>query len=420
MRAARRTLLIALTLLLPAPAVTAAGAATDLFRERQRAVYQIRVIDVASGDKATIGSGFAVSDDGLIATNFHVVSDYVHDPEKYRLEYLALDDSVGPLTLEGIDVVHDLAVVKADISGAGHFRLGGGELAQGDRIYSMGNPRDLGMTIIEGTYNGYVSVSRYRKILFSGSLNPGMSGGPAMAGSGEIIGVNVSTGGEQISFLVPVEFLRKLLADVQSRGEQDPAGFKAGIGAALLADQADFYQEFIARPFKTEPFGDFSLPVRLTDAVKCWGHTLDDDDDERYVASHKHCATEDSIFVRSDLRTGEFFYDYEWMTPGDLNLSQFYFAVEQRFDHRGHYNVSEADDTGDYACENAFIRLAGHAFKISTCRRGYSEYPGLYDLLLLMVSVDMNDRALLVKLGASGIGGSQATRLLRRFLESIQ
>ena len=55
----------------------------------------------------------------------------------------------------------------------------------------MGNPHDLGMTIIEGTYNGLIQTSRFQKILFSGSLNSGMSGGPAMDDKGRVIGVGV-------------------------------------------------------------------------------------------------------------------------------------------------------------------------------------------------------------------------------------
>jgi len=418
-RVALRALLAGCVLvLLPPPGALAAGTASDLFRERQALVYQIRVIDAASGDKAAIGSGFTVTADGHIATNFHVVADYVHEPEKYRLEYLARDERTGPLTLRAVDVVHDLAILQAVIDDPDHFPLHEGRLAKGDRIYSMGNPHDLGMTIVEGTYNGRVSIARYRKILFSGSLNRGMSGGPAMTAGGEIMGVNVATGGEQLSFLVPAAYLAALLDSLAERGPA--ADFKAGIAAALGADQAAFYGAFLDEPLPTEAFGDFQLPAKLGEVLKCWGHTLDDREDERYVTVQKHCATEDQIFIEDDFHTGELFYDYEWLTPGELNLLQFYHAVEQRFDHRTHYNVSDRDDATDYRCENAFLRVAGHAFKASTCQRAYTDYPGLFDLLFLLASVDMDDRALVLRIGATGIGAGESVRLLRRFLESIR
>ena len=53
-----------------------------------------------------------------------------------------------------------------------------GRLPKGERIYAMGNPLDLGFTIVEGTYNGLVDKSYDERIHFSGAINPGMSGGP--------------------------------------------------------------------------------------------------------------------------------------------------------------------------------------------------------------------------------------------------
>lgn len=43
-------------------------------------------------------------------------------------------------------------LMKADTGRTDHFRLHSGPLDKGDRIYSMGNPRDLRMTIVEGTW----------------------------------------------------------------------------------------------------------------------------------------------------------------------------------------------------------------------------------------------------------------------------
>lgn len=47
---------------------------------------------------------------------------------------------------------------------------------KGADLYSLGNPLDLGFSIIEGTNNGVMKFSDDNNILFSGSLNPGMSG----------------------------------------------------------------------------------------------------------------------------------------------------------------------------------------------------------------------------------------------------
>ena len=93
------------------------------------------------------------------------------------------------------------------------LRPQGEPLEQGERIYSLGNPLDVGFAITEGNYNGLVQRSFYPRIFFGGALNPGMSGGPALDARGRVIGVNVAKrlDAEQVSFLVPAEFARALL-----------------------------------------------------------------------------------------------------------------------------------------------------------------------------------------------------------------
>src|SRR4029077_10835207 len=89
----------------------------------------------------------------------------------------------------------------------------GARPAQGERLYSMGNPLDLGFTVNEGTYNGLVGRSYNERIHFTAALNPGMSGGPTVTAGGLVVGINVATrrDGQLISFLVPARFAATLL-----------------------------------------------------------------------------------------------------------------------------------------------------------------------------------------------------------------
>src|SRR3982751_3128280 len=186
------------------PRSTAAERVYDFSRPR---IMQIRTLLSAAGRQSTIGSGFAVSADGYVITNYHVVSRFALDPRTYRLEFLAPDGSKGPLQLLAFDIAHDLAVVRMAKSGIPFMefdaRALSGTLPKGERIYAMGNPLDLGFTIVEGTYNGLVDKSYDERIHFSGSINPGMSGGPVAASDGSVVGVNVAKrlDGEQVGFL---------------------------------------------------------------------------------------------------------------------------------------------------------------------------------------------------------------------------
>lgn len=408
--------LFATLLILALPAARAAVTdAKALFEAANQSVFQIRVIDLASGDKFSLGSGFRVGEDGRLATNFHVVSSYVHEPEKYRLEAVDFRGTVLPLDLRAIDVVHDLAIVSATAAGGDALSLGAGELAKGDRIYSMGNPLDLGMTIIEGTYNGLVENSRYRNILFSGSLNSGMSGGPALDATGAVIGVNVSKGGEQISFVVPVRHLAALLE--KSESPPPPAGFDAEITAALLADQQAFYGEVLASD-TTRMLGDLRVVGKLHDSLRCWGHA-EDEPDEHYTAAHQHCTSEDEIFVSNELLLGDFRYDVELVSSAGLNRFQFYNLLEEEFEHRSFHNTTDSGEVTPYECHEDALALDSGNWKISSCVRAYRKLTGLFDASMVMISLDDPDRAALVKTSASGISRENALALFRKMVDSV-
>ena len=210
----------------PAMPAPVSASAQRLYSEARPNLLQVRTLLKGQDSQASVGSGFLVTDEGHILTNYHVVSEAALQPDRYRLVYSTADRREGALQLLGFDAIHDLAVVKPVDPAplAGHvglrFRPRDRALEQGERIYSLGNPLDVGFAVIEGTYNGLVERSFYPTIFFSGSLNPGVSGGPTLDSQGAVIGINVAArrDGEQVSFLVPAVFAEELLQ--QARGDR--------------------------------------------------------------------------------------------------------------------------------------------------------------------------------------------------------
>ena len=395
----------------------AQGTASKLFKQLKHQVYQIRVVDIESSDKNTIGSGFQISKNGHLATNFHVISSYVHEPKKFRLEYVSHDGSTGDIELLDVDVIHDLAIIKIKPLQKKYFRFNPKSLSKGERIYSMGNPHDLSMLIIEGNYSGQLQESRYKKILFSGSLNPGMSGGPAFDSNGKLIGVNVAKGGEQLSFLVPVAKLKILFRRSLKKGKEKD--FQKLIKSDLLKDQENFYNRILTKKWKSEELGDVSISAKLDESLKCWGHTVDKED-YLYKGVHKHCRSEDRIYINQDMYSGTFSYDYEWITTAKLNRFQFYSQVEKRFKQTSLSNAYEEKNITNYVCDSHFVNISKHSWKVSTCMREYKKYRGLYDVLLLLVSVDLNDKALLMKAGMSGVSKDNGIKFIKQFLQEVK
>ena len=99
-----------------------------------------------------------VSSDGLAITNYHVVSKLVLDPSRYVAEAVSTAGDRDDLTVLKIDVLHDLALVRINKR---HdwppLKISSKVLRQGERLYSLGNPLDLGFAISEGSFNGLIT-----------------------------------------------------------------------------------------------------------------------------------------------------------------------------------------------------------------------------------------------------------------------
>lgn len=385
------------------------------------AVYQVQVIDLTSDKKSSIGSGFQFSADGLLATNYHVVADAVQKPEGNRLEYLQEKGGRGSLKILIADVVHDLAILKMDTPGENFVALGKSTLPKGTKLFALGNPHDIGFTITEGIHNGPSSESFIDKIHFSGAINPGMSGGPALSHDGKVVGINVMTGGNQIGFLVPVEHLKTLLADYLAQ----PEGFDfskksaAYIESQLLGSQKKNFDKLLNEKWEPVPFGVISAPGRIHPAFKCWGAPAQEEKDP-FTHHISTCYSQDRLFLEEGFDTGAYSYRYDYLVgKKDLPLSRFYTLYENQFGALDDtYNAEEGDVT-NFDCNSRFIDLTPFRWKTSFCVRQYKKYPKLYDMHLYMALVGEGKRGLLVTLQAQGVSQENAQAFAKKFMSEI-
>jgi serine protease Do len=392
--------------------------ANEFFSAYHTCVYQIRVIDKSSGKKSCIGSGFAVSANGLFATNYHVVSDFVMEPGRYRLEYIAQSGATGPLRLLDVDVVHDLALVASDSVHGPFLALNENPLQKGSRIFSLGNPLDLGMTIIEGTYSGLIEGSLYDKIHFSGSLNPGMSGGPAIDTRGACIGVNVSTAGDEISFLVPARYLQALIDTVVNRDPHDPVNFTKRIETELYRNQDRYMERLLAGEWKHDTLGRCLVPREMGDIFKCWGETQHDSD-FLYTVSSVYCTNNDDIYLSSDFKTGSIEFSYHWYETGQLGSERFYRVLESRFATSDVPNFSAGKDLEDPQCNTQFVSLSGQDWKTTMCVWQYKKYPSLSDVVLKMALVTKQSQSMIIELTLLGVSEEKALAFCKKFMGAL-
>ena len=146
-----------------APTAPVSLSARKVYEQARSQLVQIRTVLKGRASQTSVGSGFFVTPQGHILTNFHVVSEAALKPEQHDLVYVTADGREAPLTILQLDVLHDLALLRAGdaapsaASGAGKrfdalaFRPANEPFAQGERIYSLGNPLDVGFAVTQGT-----------------------------------------------------------------------------------------------------------------------------------------------------------------------------------------------------------------------------------------------------------------------------
>jgi|GEM_PF-1223098 len=397
------------------------GKAQRIFEDSSPSVFQIRIIDIKSHAKATIGSGFRISNDGLFATNFHVISDVIDKPDQYLIEYFQKEEKIGELSIQAIDVANDLAILKGEESGKIPLRLGSSSLNQGQDVYPMGNPLDVGMVVVEGTYNGLIGGESYKQILLSASLNPGMSGGPAFDSEGNVIGVNVSIGGRNLSYLVPIEYLKKLRKTLEEEGPQSE--WKEIIQEQVLRRYGYWVEKALKTQWSLEDFGSLKIPRKILDQeTKCWGKSQLEEPEENkfFFYGLKQCESFKNIYLSSKAYTGFIGYAFYWLESESLNALEFYRRYSNRYANTKFYSNLSENEVTEFQCLDHFVKLADHDWKAAYCVRSYKKYPKLNDLMLSFAALGNSPRKYIIQIGLGGLNEQMSSRILKKFLGSIQ
>lgn len=188
-----------------------------------REIYTIRFGEQQL-EQLESGSGVVISDDGYIATNYHVIEDAdnisVLIPGKGRYE----------AELIGIDTLTDLALLKIEETDLVSISIGDSEeLRIGESVIAIGNPLGLQQTVTAGIISAVG-----RQLRFAGSeythtflqtdalINPGNSGGPLVNAGGEMIGINTAKvallGVEGIGLAVPSRTVIRVMDDLKEHG----------------------------------------------------------------------------------------------------------------------------------------------------------------------------------------------------------
>ena len=393
--------------------------ARSIFDQNRDSVAQIRVLLGRSDSHIATGTGFLVGAGGLMLTNYHVIADKALEPDTYRLEFVLPNGRRGALRILALDVVHDLAVVQGDLGDAKPLSFRESLLSKGDKVFSIGYPLGQGLTVTEGTYNGRSEEQYYEHFHFTGALNPGMSGGPALDVGGRVFGVNVAShrGGQLVSFLVPGKYAKRLVGRAGSVGQNEP-DFRREVGAQLRAHGEELMESLLKVAMGVEKLSEFNLPGKVGEFMQCGASTYRETERSYTVDSYR-CHTNSSLYIDPRLHTGMISFHHGVLRSTQLGALRFAHLQESRFES-GRGGSFDRKHHTRYACNDRVVALKGTRAKMVMCVRGYKRFEGLYDVVVKIATLGSGDRALHSQLNLDGVSFQAATAFARRYVETIE
>jgi hypothetical protein len=272
-------------------------------REAKGSVVSIVMSD-KDGHPLAQGSGFLISKDGHVVTNYHVIKSGTSAVVKLpNGTFFAVDGVLA------FDKNRDVAIIKAHGVDFHTLTLGDSDrLRIGEQVVAIGNPLSLESTVS----NGIVSAIRTVEdeggefVQITAPISPGSSGGPLFNMAGEVVGITTShlAGGENLNFAIPINDVKPMLLARLSKTHSLPdepelvsAEPTTGGSLASLTD--------------TETWLNQTLSFVNSENSKAW-MVPDDNLDEAYYELEVHaCKAEADKFPVRFFLTRRYEYSFE-------------------------------------------------------------------------------------------------------------
>ena len=182
-----------------------------------------------NSSSAVSGTGFIVSEDGYILTNYHVIELAAQNDKDVNV--ILYDGTRYTASIVGYEKYNDVAVLKIDATGLKPVSFGNSDsLAVGDLVYAVGNPLgELDFSMSTGHVSALdraitsdesgVAINMFQ---IDAAVNSGNSGGPVYNAAGEVVGIvtakYASTGVEGLGFAIPINDAVKIASDLITKG----------------------------------------------------------------------------------------------------------------------------------------------------------------------------------------------------------
>ncbi len=202
------------------------------------------------------GSGFILSDDGYILTNYHVVEEAVIGG--FNVTVTTYDGTVYVGRIAGSEEDSDVAVIKIEADGLTPVTFGSSEdLRVGDEVYAVGNPYGIleftmtagRISALDRTIATEEEEKAQKMFQIDAAVYSGNSGGPVYNAEGEVVGIvtakYVSSGMEGIGFALPINDVIPVVNELIDKGY---VSGKASLGLTFDSRYNTIYSRYYRLP----------------------------------------------------------------------------------------------------------------------------------------------------------------------------
>ena len=398
--------------------------ATQILAELRPSVVKVVIVSKTSGSEVGNGTGFVAGSDTLVVTNYHVASKSALLSNQFRLEYAANDGSKGNLKIVALDVVNDLALLRLDkpLIGGVPIKMSERNLNKGDTVLSMGYPLQKGLTIVSGTNNGQAEDNYQRLLHYSGAVNPGMSGGPAVDGAGNVVGVNVANirDAQLVSFLIPAEKVTNLLEQQLLQGSVTADFWRLEVGRQLHKHAEGLLATLLTKHLPTRKFDTYTSVDLEPLGYKCGGVRVEPSGKYRHDLDGRVCRTNSSVYVDGSTELGSIELYTGIRTNRGMSALRFAEVRATNFKLKKDLTDDPQKNRTGYECVDGLIKVNNLRAKSVACLRRDHRFEDLYDAVFIMHSVESDHQSMQVRVEMTAMPYAGTQAMIKRVMEGVQ
>lgn len=302
----------------------------DKLNRKMPSIGRIEVQGVIGKEKQSVGSGSLISTDGLVLTNYHVITGHLFNPKNTQLTVTFPNKDSIKANLKMVDIVNDLALIQLESTPQDLelIELNPKIPQAGEQVYSAGYPHGWSLTLLEGLFNNLTTNEFSPQYILSNALSAGMSGGPTFDTNGKMIAINVAAT-NKLSLVIPAKSAVNLI-DKYERTLKNTAfrNYSENIQAIrnlAIENYSEVVSKIIDAITKSENLriGSFNLPIK-NNLFECWSAENDKENSsleripslnkERVLIAQRICKTPNEFFLNEDKEIGKiavltYYYD---------------------------------------------------------------------------------------------------------------